>query len=119
MNPSQNAYVSVMTFGEGWHNFHHVFPWDYRTSELGNFTMGLGTIFIDFFASLVWAYDRKSVTPDMIQKRSKRTGDGSHPLWGWDDKDMTPKEKKNVTVHKRKTKRRLSAGMSATHFVNK
>ncbi|XP_017102661.3 acyl-CoA Delta-9 desaturase-like [Drosophila bipectinata] len=118
MNPSQNAYVSVMTFGEGWHNFHHVFPWDYRTSELGNFTMSLGTIFIDLFAILGWAYDRKSVTSDMIQKRSKRTGDGSHALWGWGDKDMTPEEKKYVIVHKRRTKRRLSTGMSAAHFVN-
>lgn len=34
-----------------------------------------------------WAYDLKTVSHDVIQKRVKRTGDGSHPVWGHDSKD--------------------------------
>lgn len=32
-----NKLVSGITFGEGWHNYHHVFPWDYKAAELGNY----------------------------------------------------------------------------------
>ncbi|KAH8282491.1 hypothetical protein KR054_007962, partial [Drosophila jambulina] len=78
MNPSENSFVSLMTFGEGWHNYHHVFPWDYRTAEWGGYTLSHATLLIDFFAKIGWVYDRKSVTPEMIKKRTRRTGDGTH-----------------------------------------
>lgn len=29
----QNVIVAVITFGEGWHNFHHAFPTDFRCSD--------------------------------------------------------------------------------------
>lgn len=29
--------VALITFGEGWHNYHHAFPWDYKAAELGNY----------------------------------------------------------------------------------
>jgi len=34
------------------------------------------------------AYDLKSVSLDMVRQRALRTGDGSHPVWGWGDKDQ-------------------------------
>ena len=64
--------------GEGWHNYHHVFPWDYKTAELGNYTLNFTTAFIDFFAWLGLAYDRKTVPKKMVCDRVLRTGDGSH-----------------------------------------
>ncbi|KAH8389181.1 hypothetical protein KR200_003935, partial [Drosophila serrata] len=82
MNPSQNSFVSLMTFGEGWHNFHHVFPWDYRTAEWGGYSLSHATILINLFAKIGWAYDLKEVTPEMIKKRTLRTGDGTHELYG-------------------------------------
>ncbi|XP_017000387.2 acyl-CoA Delta-9 desaturase [Drosophila takahashii] len=88
MNPVQNAYVSAFTFGEGWHNYHHAFPWDYKTSEWGRYSPNVTTAFIDMFAAIGWAYDLKSVAPDTIKRRVLRTGDGSHELWGWGDKDL-------------------------------
>ncbi|KAH8383484.1 hypothetical protein KR009_008893 [Drosophila setifemur] len=100
MNPSENAYTSIMTFGEGWHNYHHVFPWDYRTSELGKHSLGLGTRWIDFFAQIGWAYDRKTVAPGTMKTRVLRTGDGSHELWGWGDKDMTAEDSQKVLLVK-------------------
>lgn len=49
--------VSLAALGEGWHNYHHVFPWDYRASELGR--LNFSTAFIDVCARLGWAYDCK------------------------------------------------------------
>jgi hypothetical protein len=63
----------------GWHNFHHTFPWDYRTSESPFYRWNISTAVIDFFAWLGWATELKTVTPEMIRKRALRTGDGSHP----------------------------------------
>nr|ARD71178.1 desaturase [Spodoptera exigua] len=71
----ENSLVSLAALGEGWHNYHHVFPWDYRTSELGKLNISTG--FIDFFAKIGWAYDLKAATTDMISKRAKRCGDGT------------------------------------------
>lgn len=88
--------MSAFTFGEGWHNYHHVFPWDYKTAEWGNYSLNMTTAFIDFFAKIGWAYDLKSVAPDTIERRVRRTGDGSHELWGWGDKDLTPEDAKDV-----------------------
>jgi stearoyl-CoA desaturase (delta-9 desaturase) len=35
INPAENAFVAVASGGEGWHNWHHTFPYDYAASELG------------------------------------------------------------------------------------
>lgn len=74
INPSENRSVSIWALGEGFHNYHHTFPWDYATSELG-YDLNLTKLFIDTFAKLGWAYERKVVTPDMIKQRKLRTGD--------------------------------------------
>ncbi|XP_050673956.1 acyl-CoA Delta-9 desaturase-like [Leptidea sinapis] len=75
---AENKLVSLAALGEGWHNYHHVFPWDYRTSELGR--INISTTFIDFFAKLGWAYDLKAATNSMIKNRAAKSGDGSyHP----------------------------------------
>lgn len=65
--------------GEGWHNYHHVFPWDYKAAELGGYKLNNTKAFIDFFAKIGWAYDLKSPSPELIKKISARYGDGSHP----------------------------------------
>jgi stearoyl-CoA desaturase (Delta-9 desaturase) len=78
--------------GEGWHNYHHVFPYDYRTSELGR-PLNPSTAVIDAFARVGWAYDLKAVPASLVKRRMERTGDATpHPeIWGWGDKEM-PKE---------------------------
>jgi stearoyl-CoA desaturase (delta-9 desaturase) len=73
-----------------------VFPWDYKTSEIGNNRINPTTLFIDFCARIGWAYDLKTVPMSVVKKRIERTGDGSHELWGWGDRDMT-KEKMILT----------------------
>lgn len=71
---SENRGVSLGALGEGFHNYHHVFPWDYATSELG-YELNITKVFIDFFASVGWAYERKKASPEMIKGRKLRTGD--------------------------------------------
>lgn len=80
ISPTETWAVSMAALGEGWHNYHHVFPWDYKTSELGDYAFNLTTGFIDFFARLGWAYDLKSVSSEIIEQRAKKCGDGSRPF---------------------------------------
>jgi len=77
INPRQNISTAFLSLGEGWHNYHHVFPFDYRASEFPyavNFTTG----FIDLFSAIGWAYDRKTVSKDSIDKKKLRSGEGHH-----------------------------------------
>ncbi|XP_072940408.1 acyl-CoA Delta(11) desaturase-like [Epargyreus clarus] len=82
INPVQNPIVSIASLGEGFHNYHHVYPWDYRTAELGNNWLNFSTKFIDFFALIGWAYDLKTVPSDVVKARAARCGDGTNE-WGW------------------------------------
>jgi len=106
INPSENLTVSLGALGEGWHNYHHVFPWDYKAAELGNYRANLTTAFIDFFAIIGWAYDMKTVSNDMVLKRASRTGDGTHPdgdgVWGWDDSSLSNEDRKLTTIINKK-----------------
>lgn len=95
ISPTDNMPVSIAALGEGWHNYHHVFPYDYKTGELGDYTFNPTTGFIDFFAKIGWAYDRKFVSKEMVQRRKKRTGDGSM-IWGWGDKDIPCEDYKEL-----------------------
>ncbi|KAI8521645.1 stearoyl-CoA desaturase 5-like [Branchiostoma floridae x Branchiostoma belcheri] len=76
INPSQNFPVAFLAMGEGWHNYHHTFPYDYATSELG-WKVNSTTVFIDVMAWLGLAYDRKKVSPNTVRARVSRTGDGT------------------------------------------
>nr|CAD7268140.1 unnamed protein product [Timema shepardi] len=102
ISPVENLAVSLAALGEGWHNYHHVFPWDYKTAELGDYTFNLTTAFIDMFAKIGWAYDLKTVSPDMVKRRVERSGDGSHELWGWGDKDMSEEDRREFEKEDRR-----------------
>lgn len=74
ISPVQNSFTSFLTGGEGYHNFHHTFPWDYRNSECGQ-AFSHSTDFIDWTNRMGWSYDLKSVTKEHILQRRQRTGD--------------------------------------------
>lgn len=63
----QNPLCSIATLGEGWHNYHHTFPQDYKTSEIP-YLFNFSTVFIDFFAWLGWAYDLKQTSTETIER---------------------------------------------------
>ncbi|XP_060803855.1 acyl-CoA Delta(11) desaturase [Amyelois transitella] len=74
--PAENWGVSVVAMGEGWHNYHHTFPWDYKAAELG-YTLNLTTLILDMFASIGWAYDLKVASSSLVHTVAKNRGDGS------------------------------------------
>ncbi|CAO2585616.1 Acyl-CoA desaturase 3, partial [Lemmus lemmus] len=77
IDPRENPLVSLGTLGEGFHNYHHAFPYDYSASEY-RWHINFATFFIDCMAALGLAYDRKKVSKATVLARIKRTGDGSH-----------------------------------------
>lgn len=78
--PSENSFVSALTGGEGWHNYHHVFPWDYRASEYGT-SYTVTTTLIEFAQSIGFAKNLKSAPHYMIERKICKAGDGSHPVY--------------------------------------
>ncbi|OCT71884.1 acyl-CoA desaturase [Xenopus laevis] len=77
INPRENPFVAIGAIGEGFHNYHHTFPYDYSTSEFG-IKFNLTTGFIDLMCLLGLASHCKSVSKETIMARKMRTGDGSH-----------------------------------------
>ena len=76
INPRESKLVQILTVGEGYHNYHHVFPFDYSASEVSwTQDLNLSTMFIDLCAKLGLAYNLKKVDPKLIQSRVERTGD--------------------------------------------
>lgn len=76
--PSENRFVSYVAMGEGWHNYHHVFPYDYKAAELGNYSLNYTTFLIDMFSKIGWAYDLKQPSKELIKAVIEKRGDGSH-----------------------------------------
>jgi len=123
ISPAENITVAILAYGEGFHNYHHVFPYDYKTAELGDYMFNPTTAFIDLWARMGWAYSLKTMSKETILKRVARTGDGTHKscrksnsteipdsvtdqnhdsnednLWGWGDKDMKAEDYKCVSI---------------------
>ncbi|XP_008050376.2 stearoyl-CoA desaturase 5-like [Carlito syrichta] len=76
ISPRQNPLVAVGAIGEGFHNYHHTFPFDYSASEFG-LKFNPTTWFIDAMCLLGLATDRKRAPKPMIEARKAKTGDGS------------------------------------------
>jgi len=47
-----------------------------------NDRLNWSTMLIDCFASIGWAYDLKTIPWNIVKERVKRTGDGSHGIYG-------------------------------------
>lgn len=78
INPSENKFVAIAAIGEGWHNYHHTFPYDYKAAELHDYYYNFTTMFIDFCAYFGWAYDLKQPSKEAILKTVQEKGDDSY-----------------------------------------
>jgi len=72
INPRESPLTAFWAFGEGWHNYHHTFPSDYKTSEYP-WKLNATTMFIDFFTLIGWAYDRKTMSKETVAARRAKT----------------------------------------------
>ncbi|KAJ0177718.1 hypothetical protein K1T71_006591 [Dendrolimus kikuchii] len=84
LQPVESWFVSFISFGEGWHNYHHAFPWDYKAAELSTL-FNLSADIIKFFETAGLAWDLKTASPELVAKRIIRTGDGTHYVLGNDE----------------------------------
>ena len=67
IKPAQNTSVAFCAIGEGYHNYHHAFPYDYGASEDGvffNYSKG----FIELCAKLGLARNLRKVSPEALEK---------------------------------------------------
>ncbi|CAH0687798.1 unnamed protein product [Spodoptera exigua] len=74
--PAENRFVATCTLGEGWHNYHHAFPFDYKAAEHFD-VLNFATTFIRFFEKIGWAYDLREASPEVINSMANRLGDGT------------------------------------------
>mmetsp|Transcript_20169 Transcript_20169/g.60152 ORF Transcript_20169/g.60152 Transcript_20169/m.60152 type:complete len:197 (+) Transcript_20169:571-1161(+) len=71
--PAENPFVSFVAVGEGWHNWHHKYPYDYAASEFGVMSQFNPTkLFIDVACVLGLASNRKRATTSWERTKQKR-----------------------------------------------
>ena len=66
VEPRENPWVSYATWGEGFHNYHHTFPYDYAISEMG-LPFNPMKCFIDVMAYFDLVWDRKRVSKETAE----------------------------------------------------
>ena len=69
--PAENMLVSIMSLGEGWHDWHHAYPYDYACSET-DYVFNPSKWLIDGCAKMGWVWDRKRGTRAWERRQSKR-----------------------------------------------
>ena len=76
-NPAENPLVAIVSVGEGWHNWHHKYPFDYAASELGVLRQfNPSKMVIDFAAALGSVTERKRATAMWNREKKRRTEAG-------------------------------------------
>lgn len=76
ISATENKFAIFWTFGEGYHNFHHAFPMDYKGAEHGGLEyFNIWAVVIDTLEKFGFASDKKTTSPTMIAKSVKRTRD--------------------------------------------
>jgi stearoyl-CoA desaturase (Delta-9 desaturase) len=74
--PAENPVVSWFAIGEGWHNWHHKYPYDYSCSEYGPFVQHNPTrLVIDCLAAVGLVWGRKTGTAAWARGRARRDRD--------------------------------------------
>lgn len=96
MGPAENVWVAIGAIGEGWHNWHHKYPYDYATSEGGAFEQFNPTkMFIDLMCFLGLAWDRKRALGAWHRLKTARLQDKLKVMKS-DEKVLITKEEKDL-----------------------
>jgi stearoyl-CoA desaturase (delta-9 desaturase) len=74
IEPQENYYVSLGSWGEGFHNYHHVFPWDYKAGEYSS-GFNLATYFIDLMYYCGQAYNLRTASDNIVNKTKAKTAE--------------------------------------------
>lgn len=77
--PAENPFVSFCAIGEGWHNWHHKYPFDYAASEFGvSSQFNPSKLIIDFWAALGLVWGRKRGTAAWTMGKVRRDRDAAN-----------------------------------------
>lgn len=73
VGPRVSLLVTLLALGEGWHDYHHLFPWDYAAAELDAWDQWNPTkVFIDACAALGMCSGRRRCSTSMqVWRRSQ------------------------------------------------
>merc|ERR1712194_187220 len=72
--PGENPFVSFVAVGEGWHNWHHKYPFDYAASEFGiSSQYNPSKLVIDTCAFMGLVWNRKRATASWRLCRNRRS----------------------------------------------
>ncbi|OTF72623.1 hypothetical protein BLA29_006131 [Euroglyphus maynei] len=75
IRPADHRFVNYISFGEGIHNYHHVFPFDYRINDRPQWELFNPPVtFIRVCSLLRLAYDLKIASPAVIKEIVTRRG---------------------------------------------
>jgi stearoyl-CoA desaturase (delta-9 desaturase) len=75
MRPTENRLVIYLSLGEGNHNYHHTFPWDYSSSEKKWWEFfNPATLFINFCELIGLAHDLKKPSNELVRQVVQRKG---------------------------------------------
>jgi len=73
---AENPVVSFFAIGEGWHNYHHKYPYDYACSEFGvSSQYNPSKLFIDLMAFFGLVWGRRRATSAWALNRTRRDRD--------------------------------------------
>jgi stearoyl-CoA desaturase (delta-9 desaturase) len=64
LSSRQNTFTSIVAIGEGWHNYHHTHPYDYRASEFNWYAeWNPTTLLLDSLSSIGLVWNKKIASP--------------------------------------------------------
>uniref|UniRef100_A0A6P6YCY3 Acyl-CoA Delta(11) desaturase-like n=1 Tax=Dermatophagoides pteronyssinus TaxID=6956 RepID=A0A6P6YCY3_DERPT len=76
IRPADHRIVNYISFGEGIHNYHHVFPFDYRINDRPQWELFNPPInFIHLCSRIGLAYDLRIASPEVVKETVARKGD--------------------------------------------
>lgn len=71
ISATDNRWISLFSAGEGYHNFHHQFPYDYSISEFG-YVFNLSKLFIDTLSLFGQTYDMRLAGTEYVEKAKNK-----------------------------------------------
>lgn len=88
IGPRVSLLTTVLALGEGWHDYHHLFPWDYAAAELNAWDQWNPTkVFIDVCGAVSLASNRRRCSSRLQQARraqlAHRSGVQTYDIVGW------------------------------------
>lgn len=73
IGPRVSLLTTLLALGEGWHDYHHIFPWDYAAAELDAWHQWNPTkVFIDICSAVGIASNRRRCSPELQQARRRQ-----------------------------------------------